>query len=127
MAYIQEEAINTGKPNSVKEAKLVIRSWRDEIKRVFHHDPLLCPNCNTEMKLVGICYEGSENYPVDDETLSGKPPPNRNLSQLERMQLIIALIRENQSGRGVNVGVVISEAAERGIGREQTLNDILHF
>lgn len=112
---------------SEEEAKLVIRSWRDEIKRVFHHDPLLCPNCNTEMKLVGICYEGSENYPVEDETLSGKPPPNRNLSQRERMQLIVALIRENQSGGGANIEVVISEAAERGIGREQTLNDIQHL
>ncbi|MCD4810943.1 MAG: transposase [Methanosarcinales archaeon] len=113
---------------SDEESKLIIRSWRDEIKRVFQYDPLLCPNCNTEMELVEICYEGSENYPTDDETFSCKPPPsNRNLSQQERMQLIIALIRKNQNGGGANIEVVISEATDRGIYREQILNDIQHL
>ena len=106
---------------SEEEAKLIIRRWRDEIKRVFHHDPLMCPDCNTEMELVDICYEGSENYHVDDETLSGKPPPNQKLSHQERMRLIIALIRENQSGGWANIEVVVSKAAERGVSREQTL------
>jgi DNA replicative helicase MCM subunit Mcm2 (Cdc46/Mcm family) len=65
---------------------------------------------------------------VEDETLSGKPPPsNQKLSQQERMRLIIALIRENQNGGVANIEVVISEAAERGAGREQTLNDIQHL
>ena len=51
------------------------------------------------------------------------PPPNRNLSQRERVQLIVALIRENQRVRGANRRVVVSESDERGIDREQTLND----
>lgn len=60
---------------SDEESKLIIRSWRDEIKRIFQYDPLLCPNCNTEMELVEICYEGSENYPTEEETFSCKPHP----------------------------------------------------
>ena len=43
------------------------------------------------------------------------------------MQLIVALIRENQNGGGANIEVVMSEAAERGIGREQILTDIHHL
>ena len=43
------------------------------------------------------------------------------------MQLIIALIRENQNGGGANIEVVISEAAERGVGRAQILDDIQHL
>jgi hypothetical protein len=79
---------------SDEETKLIIRSWRDEIKRVFQYDPLLCPNCKTEMELIEICYEGSEDYPTDEKPFSCKPPPStRNLSQQQRMQLIIALIR----------------------------------
>jgi len=75
-----------------------------------------------------IYYEGSENYPTEDETFSCKPPPsNRNLGQQERMQLIIALIRKNQNGGGANIEVVISEATDRGIYREQILNDIQHL
>ena len=68
------------------------------------------------MELVKICYEGSENYPTEEETFSCKPPPsNQNLSQRERMKLIIGLIRKNQNGGGANIEVVISEAADRGI------------
>jgi hypothetical protein len=110
---------------SDEESELIIRSWRDEIKRVFQYDPLLCPNCNTEMELIEICYEGSENYPTEDEPLSGKPPPsNRNLAQRERMQLILALIRENQNRDGANIELVISKATEQGIDIDQILNDI---
>jgi len=113
---------------SDEETKLIIRSWRDEIKRVFQYDPLLCPNCKTEMKLVEICYEGSEDYPIEEKTYSCKPPPsNRNFSQQERMQLIIALIRKNQNGGGADIEVVISEAADKGIYSDQILNDIQHL
>ena len=77
------------------------------------------------MELVEICYGGSENYLTEDEPLSGKPPPsNRNISQLERMQLIIALIRENQNRDGANIELVISKATEQGIDIDQILNDI---
>ena len=90
--------------------------------------PPYIPNLVLWVIFVEICYEGSENYPAEDGTLSGKPPPlNQRLSQQERMRLIITLIRENQSGGGANVEVVVSEAAERGVGREQILNDIQHL
>jgi uncharacterized Zn finger protein (UPF0148 family) len=111
------------------EAILIKRSWRDEIKRTFHNDPLKCPNCGTEMELVEICFEGSESYP-DEEPPPSKPPPpqNRTLSQQERLQLIIALIIENQdNGGGASIEKVVSEAAVRGIEREQVLNDIQHL
>ena len=80
------------------------------------------------MELVEICYEGSEDYPIEEEPFSCKPPPsNQNLSQQERMQLIIALIRKNQNGGGTNIEVVISEATDRGIYRDQIFNDIQHL
>ena len=67
-------------------------------------------------------------YPTEDEPLSGKPPPSdRNLSQRERMQLIIALIRENQDRDGANVELVISKATERGIDIDQILYDIQYL
>ena len=43
------------------------------------------------------------------------------------MQLIIALIRKNQNGGRANIEVVISEAADRRIYKEQILNDIQHL
>ena len=80
---------------SDEETKLTTRSRRDKIRRVFQYDPLLCPNCKTEMELVEICYYGSEDYPTEEEP----PPSNRNLIQQERIQLIIALIKKNSGWR----------------------------
>ncbi|MDW7777312.1 MAG: transposase [Methanosarcinales archaeon] len=31
---------------------LIKRSWREEIKKTFEYDPLICPYCNTEMALI---------------------------------------------------------------------------
>lgn len=109
---------------SDEEAILIKRSWRDEIKRVFQHDPLLCPNCKTEMELVEICYEGSETYPTEKPPPDKPPPQNVKLNQQERMQVIVALIIENQNGIGASIEKVVSEAAKRGIGNEQVLSDI---
>jgi DNA replicative helicase MCM subunit Mcm2 (Cdc46/Mcm family) len=80
------------------------------------------------MELVEICFKGSESYP-NDEPPPGKPPPQkRTLSQQERLQLIIALIIENQdNSRGASIEMVVSSAAVRGIEREQVLNDIQHL
>ncbi len=49
-----------------REIILTKRSWREEIKKTFHHDPLLCPDCNTEMEFIGICYEWTEIYPTEE-------------------------------------------------------------
>ncbi len=112
-----------------EEAILIKRSWRDEIKRVFQYDPLLCPHCKTEMELVDICYWGSETYPSEDmQPDKDRPPPqDKILSQQERMQIIITLIKENQNGRGANIEKVISFAAKRGIDREYTREYIEHL
>lgn len=45
------------------ELILIKRIWREEIKKIFDYDPLICPNCKNELKLIGICYEGTESYP----------------------------------------------------------------
>jgi len=110
------------------EAVIVIikRSWRDEIKKTFEYDPLICPYCNTQMELIGICYEGTESYPIDNPQ-PVKPPPNIKLSQQERMQLIVSLIIENQNGRGASIEKVVSEAIKRGIDKEQLISDIQHM
>ena len=106
------------------EMILIKKSWRDEIKKTFDYDPLICPYCNTEMELIGICYEGTENYPVND-LYPGKPPPEVSfLSQQEKMQLVVSLIIENRNGRGANIEKVVSEAEKRGMGRGEVLSDI---
>ncbi len=93
---------------------LIKRSWREEIKKTFDYDPLLCPDCNIEMELIGVCYEGTESYPAEDPP-PVEPPPVHQYSQQERMKLIITLIKNSQNGRGASIEKVISEAAGRGI------------
>ena len=105
---------------------IIKRSWRDEIKKTFEYDPLICPYCNIEMQLIGICYEGTESYPIDNPQ-PVKPPPNIKLSQQERMQLIVSLIIKNQNGRGASIEKVVSEAIKRGIDKEQLFSDIQHM
>ncbi len=78
------------------------------------------------MELIGICYEGTESYPTE-EPPPVEPPPNIKLSQQERMQLIVLLIKENQNGRGAKTEKVVSEAVKRGVDKEQLLNDIQHM
>jgi DNA replicative helicase MCM subunit Mcm2 (Cdc46/Mcm family) len=41
--------------------------------------------------------------------------------------LIISLIIENQNGRGASIEKVVSEAAKRGIDKEQILCDFQHL
>ncbi len=95
---------------SDEEAMLIKRSWRDEIKRIFQYDPLLCPHCKTEMELIEVCYEG---YPADDPH-PGKPPPEKSfLSQQERVRLVVSVIFENRNGRGANIEKVVSEAEKK--------------
>lgn len=108
------------------EMILIKRSWREEIKKTFGYDPILCPICNIEMELIGICYDGTESYPTEDPP-PVKPPPNIKLTQQERMQLIVALIIENQNGRGASIEKVVSEAAKRGVDMELVLCDIQHL
>jgi hypothetical protein len=108
------------------EMILIKRSWREEIKRTFDYDPIICPNCKIEMELVGICYEGTDSYPTE-EPPPVEPPPNIKPGQQERIRLIISLIIENQNGRGASIEKVISEAANKGIDKEQILCDFQHL
>ena len=108
------------------EIVLIKKSWREEIKKTFNYDPLLCPDCNIEMELIDICFEGSDSYPTE-EPPPVEPPPNIKLSQQERMQLIIALIIKNQNGSGASIEKVVSEAEKRGIDKEQLLYDFQHL
>ncbi|MBU4492699.1 MAG: hypothetical protein KKD69_09600, partial [Euryarchaeota archaeon] len=95
-------------------------------KKTFNYDPLICPNCNIEMELIEICFEGSESYPTE-EPPPVVPPPDHQYSQQERMQLVIRLIKDNQNGRGASIEKVISEAAKRGIDKEDVLEYIGHL
>ena len=108
------------------EIVLIKKSWREEIKKTFNLDPLLCPDCNIEMELIDICFEGSDSYPTE-EPPPVEPPPNIKFSQQERMQLIIALIVKNQNGSGARIEKVVSEAEKRGIDKEQILYDFQHL
>ena len=108
------------------EMIFIKRSWREEIKKTFDYDPLICPNCKNEMELIGICYEGTDSYPTE-EPPPFEPPPVHQLSQQERMQLIIKLIIDNQNGRGASIVNVVSEAVMNGIDREVVLDSIEHL
>ncbi len=105
---------------------LIKRSWREEIKRTFDYDPIICPNCRIEMELIGICYEGTDSYPTE-EPPPVEPPSIHRLSQHERMQFIITLIINNQNGRGASIEKVISEAAMKGIDKDVVLESIEHL
>jgi DNA replicative helicase MCM subunit Mcm2 (Cdc46/Mcm family) len=78
------------------------------------------------MELVGICFEGSDSYPIE-EPKPVEPPPVHQYSQQERIALIITLIKNNQNGRGASIEKVISEAAGKGIDREHVLEYIKHL
>jgi hypothetical protein len=108
------------------EVILIKRSWREEIKNTFDYDPLICQKCKIEMELIGTCYEGTAIYPAE-ELPPVEPPPNIKFSQQDRIRYIISLIRENQNGRGASVEKVVSEAAKRGIDKEQVLCDFEHL
>lgn len=108
------------------ETILIKRSWREEIKKTFDYDPLLCLDCNIEMELIDICFEGSDSYPTEKPP-PVEPPPNIKLSQQERMQLIVALIVKNQNGSGASIEKVVSEAEKSGIDKEQVLCDFQHL
>lgn len=108
------------------EMIIIKKSWREEIKRTFDYDPIICPNCKIEMELIGICYEGTDSYPTEEPS-PVEPPPNIKLSQQERIRFIISLIIENQNGRGASIEKVVSEAAKKGIDKEQILCDFQHL
>ena len=110
------------------EAEIIIikRIWREEIKRTFDYDPIICPNCKIEMELIGICYEGTDSYPTE-EPPPVEPPSIQQLSQQERMQFIIILIINNQNGRGASIEKVVSEAAMKGIDKDVVLDSIEHL
>ncbi|MBU3968494.1 MAG: hypothetical protein KKG76_14175 [Euryarchaeota archaeon] len=56
-----------------------------------------------------------------------EPPSVHQLSQQERMQLIIKLIIDNQNGIGASIENVVSEAVMKGIDREVVLDSIEHL
>jgi hypothetical protein len=99
------------------------RSWREEIKKTFQYDPLICPYCETEMELIGICYEGTTSYPTE-EPKPVEPPPDHRYSQQDRIRFITSVIKSNQNGRGVSIEKVISESAKIGMYREQAISYI---
>jgi uncharacterized Zn finger protein (UPF0148 family) len=102
------------------------RSWREEIKKTFQYDPLICPYCETEMELIGICYEGTASYPTE-EPKPVEPPPDYRYRQQDRIRFITSVIKNNQNGRGVSIETVISEAAKIGMNREQAITYIEHL
>lgn len=106
------------------EEIIIKKTWRKEIQRVFGYDPIVCPECNIEMELIDVCYEGSKTYPSED------PPPEISspvYCQRDRMLLIASIIKENMNGIGANIEKVISVAISKGIERKQVLEDIKHM
>ena len=65
------------------EITLNKRSWREEIKKTFQYDPLICPYCETEMELIETCYEGTESYPTEEPQPVEPPPDYRYLNCFE--------------------------------------------
>jgi hypothetical protein len=61
--------------------------------------PTLCLDCSIEMELIDTCFDGSDSYPIEEPL--PVEPPNIKLSQQERMQLIITLIKDHQNSHKV--------------------------
>ena len=41
----------------VRDARALKRSWAQLIKRIYEVDPLVCPSCNSEMKVISFITE----------------------------------------------------------------------
>lgn len=108
------------------EILFIKRSWREEIKKVFKYDPLKCPYCETEMELIGTCYEGTESYPTE-EPQPVEPPPDCQHSQQDRIRFILSVIKNNQNGRGASIEMVIAETSKIGMSREHVISYIEHL
>jgi len=102
------------------------KSWREEIKKTFKYDPLICPYCETEMELIGTCYEGTDSYPTE-EPQPVEPPSVCQYSQQDRIRFILSVIKNNQNGRGASIEKVISESAKIGMNREHAISYIEHL
>jgi tRNA G26 N,N-dimethylase Trm1 len=102
------------------------KSWREEIMKTFKYDPLICPYCETEMELIGTCYEGTDSYPTE-EPKPVEPPSDCQHSQQDRIRFILSVIKNNQNGRGASIEKVISEAAKIGMNREHAISYIEHL
>ena len=63
------------------------KTWRECIKKIWEVDPLLCPNCGGEMKIISFITEASviqqilEHLNLWEEKLSRDPPGWRQLSE----------------------------------------------
>jgi hypothetical protein len=108
------------------EILFIKRSWREDIKKTFKYDPLICPYCETEMKLIGTCYEGTDSYPTE-EPQPVEPPSDCQHSQQDRIRFILSVIKNNQNGRGASIEKVISESAKIGMNREHAISYIEHL
>ncbi len=116
---IQGEDTSTEKLNSMTGRLYSLKEvGREEIKKTFKYDPLICPYCEAEMELMGTCYEGTDSYPTE-EPQPVEPPSDYGSSQQDRIRFIISIIRNNQNGRVASIEKVILEATKIGKNREQ--------
>ena len=66
----------------LKERK---NSWAALIKLIYESDPMLCPNCHTQMKIISVIKEGAVidkillhlQYKFEVLPLSARPPPSQ--------------------------------------------------
>jgi hypothetical protein len=69
-----------------EEKKPISRTWRTWIKKVFEVDPLICPKCQTEMKIKAFIFNPKEidrlckNLGIE---AARDPPPLKNASWIE--------------------------------------------
>jgi len=50
--------------------RIASRSWRELIKKVLEVDPLLCPKCNHEMRIVSLFNDAHVIEPWFDDPMS---------------------------------------------------------
>ena len=69
------------------EARALRRSWAEMIKRVYEIDPLVCPECGREMKIIAFIIDHSvvdkilRHLKRREEEGRGRGPPGRSERQ----------------------------------------------
>jgi len=71
------EISNTEIPENVIDEKKKRSTWARLIKKVYGTDPLVCPECGSEMKIIAIIMDTEETTRILEHLVKiGRPPPN---------------------------------------------------
>ncbi len=79
-AELQGAPKDGGDLHSPEERRRMRRSWAKLIKRVYEVDPLVCPECGTQMRIIAfildhVAIDGILSHITREGNVSGRGPP----------------------------------------------------